>query len=149
MAEENDAASKSEEATPRKLEEARRRGEVAKSIDVPAFASLAGAAGFLAVAGTWMAQSLAAQLRPLIAHPDQFDLSNGGGVGLMRQMLVAALPIIGGVMLAASLAGVGGNLIQHGFLFTAERMKPDLSRLSPAEGFKRLFGLDGLVQFLK
>jgi flagellar biosynthetic protein FlhB len=53
------------------------------------------------------------------------------------------------VMGAAALAGVGGNLIQHGFLFTTDRLKPDPGRLSPAEGFKRLFGVDGQVMFLK
>ena len=50
---------------------------------------------------------------------------------------------------AAALAGVAGNLVQHGFLFTTDRLKPDPSRLSPMEGFKRLFGVDGLVAFLK
>jgi flagellar biosynthetic protein FlhB len=44
---------------------------------------------------------------------------------------------------------VGGNVIQQGFLWTAEKMKPDLSKISPIEGFKRLFGLDGFVQFLR
>jgi flagellar biosynthetic protein FlhB len=149
MADESDSATKTEEATPRKLEEARKRGEVAKSVDVPAFASLAAAAGFIAILGGWMARSLAEQLRPFIAHADAYDLSGGGGTELMRQAAMAAAPIVIGVTLAAGLAGVGGNLIQHGFLLTTERLKPDLSRLSPAEGFKRLFGVDGLVQFLK
>jgi flagellar biosynthetic protein FlhB len=149
MAEENDAATKTEEATPRKLEEARKRGEVAKSIDVPAFASLAAAAGFVAIAGGYLARNLAEQLRPMIAHAGDYDLTGNGGVALMRQAAMAAAPIVLGVMLAAGLAGVGGNLIQHGFLLTGERLKPDPSRISPADGFRRLFGIDGLVQFLK
>jgi flagellar biosynthetic protein FlhB len=53
------------------------------------------------------------------------------------------------VLVATAFAGAAGNVIQHGFLLTTERLKPDLSRLSPAEGFKRLFGLDGLINFLK
>jgi flagellar biosynthesis protein FlhB len=149
MAEENDAATKTEEPTPRKLEEARKRGEVAKSIDVPAFASLAAAAGFIAVAGGYLARNLAAQLQPFIAHAGDYDLTGDGGVDLMRQAASAAAPIVIGVTMAAALAGVGGNLIQHGFLFTGERMKPDVSRISPVDGFRRLFGIDGLVQFLR
>ncbi len=149
MAEENDAASKTEEATPRKLEEARRRGEVAKSLDVPAFASLAAAAGFIALGGGYLARNLAENLQPFIAHADAYDLTAGGGAELLRQAAMAAAPIVIGVMLAAGLAGVGGNLVQHGFLFTTERLRPDPSRLSPAAGFRRLFGIDGLVQFLK
>lgn len=149
MAEQNNSATKTEEPTPRKLEEARKRGEVARSVDVPAFASLAAAAGFIAVAGGYLARNLAEQLQPFIAHADAYDLSGNGGVELLHQVAAAAAPVVIGVMLAASLAGIGGALIQHGFLFTGERLRPDLSRISPAEGFRRLFGIDGLVQFLK
>ena len=149
MAEQNDASTKTEEATPRKLEEARKRGEVAKSMDVPAFASLAAAAGFIFIAGGWMARSLAEQLQPYVAHPDAFDLTGDGGVALLHSTAMAAAPLAIGVMFAAALAGVAGNLVQHGFLFTADRLKPDPSRLSPAEGFKRIFGVDGLVMFLR
>jgi len=53
------------------------------------------------------------------------------------------------VMFAAAAAGVAGNLVQTGLLFTPSRLKPDLNKLSPLAGFKRIFGLDGLVNFLK
>ena len=149
MADDNDASTKSEEASPRKLEEARKRGDVAKSADVPAFASLAAAAGFLAIAGGWMSRDLGAQLLPFFAHPDAFDLSNGGGVVVMRRAMLALMPLLIGVMASAAVAGVGGNLIQHGFLFTPNKLMPDASKLSLAQGFKRLFGIDGLVHFLK
>jgi flagellar biosynthetic protein FlhB len=149
VADESDASTKTEEASPRKLEEARKRGDVAKSSDVPAFASLAAAAGFLAIAGGWMSRDLATQLLPFVAHPDTFDFSGDGGVMVMRRALLALAPILIGVMAAAALAGVGGNLIQHGFLFVPDKLKPDPSRLSLAQGFKRLFGIDGMVHFLK
>ena len=149
MADESDASTKTEEASPRKLEEARKRGDVAKSSDVPSFASLAAAAGFLAIAGGWMARDLAAQLMPFVAHPDAFDFTGDGGVIVMRRAMLALAPILIGVMGAAALAGVGGNLIQHGFLFVPDKLKPDPSRLSLAQGFKRLFGIDGMVHFLK
>ncbi len=149
MADENDASTKSEEASPRKLEEARKRGDVAKSADVSSVASLAAAAGFLAIAGGWMSRDLANQLLPFFAHPDSIDLSAGGAVEVMRRGILAAAPILVGILISAALAGVGGNLIQHGFLFTPAKLMPDASKLSPAEGFKRLFGIDGFVHFLK
>src|SRR5580704_1778002 len=107
MAEESDGSSKTEEATPRKLEEARKRGEVAKSSDVPSWASLTAATGFLAIAGGWMMRDLATQLQPFIAHPDAFDLSGDGAVEMMRRSVLAAAPITLGVMACAALAGVG------------------------------------------
>ena len=144
-----DSGSKTEEATPRKLEEARRRGDVAKSSDVPQWASLVAASGVVAISGGWMAQEMAQRLVPFIMHPDAFDLSGGGGVQVARQALLAAAPIILSVFGAASLAGIAGNVVQTGFMFAPGKLAPDASRVSPFEGFKRIFGIDGLVHFLK
>ncbi|HEY2661588.1 MAG TPA: flagellar biosynthesis protein FlhB [Caulobacteraceae bacterium] len=150
MAEENeDGASKSEEASPRKLAEARRRGDVAKSPDLPAWASLAAATGVMITLGGSMSHTLADQLRPYIERPDAYDLENGGAVQVMRQAFGSAAPIIVAVLGAAALAGVAGNLVQTGFLFSPEKLAPDLSRLSLMKGFQRMFGLDGLVHFGK
>ncbi|MDR3513659.1 MAG: flagellar biosynthesis protein FlhB [Caulobacteraceae bacterium] len=149
MSDTSDASSKTEEATPRRLEEARRRGDVAKSPEVGQWASLAAASGVVAICGGWMAQDLAARLAPFLRHPDAYDLVNGGAVAVARAAMLAGAPIILAVMGAASLAGVAGNLIQTGFLFSPDKLRPDPSHLSPMEGFKRLFGIDGLVNFLK
>jgi flagellar biosynthetic protein FlhB len=59
------------------------------------------------------------------------------------------LPTLAAVMGAAMLAGVGGNLVQHGFLFTTAKLRPDFSKISPAKGFQRLFGIDGLANFVR
>ena len=52
-------------------------------------------------------------------------------------------------MLATILGGVGGNVAQSGLIFTAEKLKPKWSAVSPMQGFKRIFGPDGLAQFVK
>jgi flagellar biosynthetic protein FlhB len=62
---------------------------------------------------------------------------------------MAAAPPLLGVMLAAALAGAAGNLVQHGLLFSPDKLKPDFKRVSPMGGFKRTYGPDGLMQFLK
>ncbi len=149
MAEEPDSGSKTEEATPRKLEEARRRGEVPKSSDLTQWASLTGAVGVVILAGGTMSTHLALQLQPFIEHPQSYDLSNGGGAMVMRTALMAAAPIIFAVMGGAAVAGAFGNLVQHGFLLTPDRLAPDFSRISPMKGFQRLYGIDGMVGFLR
>ena len=68
MAEENDGASKTEEATPRKLEEARKKGDVAKTADVASLLSLAAAFGVIAVGGAYFMRRMAAGLLPFIEH---------------------------------------------------------------------------------
>jgi flagellar biosynthetic protein FlhB len=149
MAEDSDQGSKTEEASPRKLEEARRRGEVAKSHDVPTWASMTAAATVIALSGGRLCNNMANGLLPFIAHPDSYELANGGAVHVMRQALNVAAPAMIAVIGSAALAGAAGNLVQQGFLFTPDKLMPDLSRLSPMKGFQRLFGLDGLVNFFK
>ncbi|HEX8570123.1 MAG TPA: flagellar biosynthesis protein FlhB [Caulobacteraceae bacterium] len=149
MAEESDQSSKTEEPTQRKLDDARRKGDVAKSMDVPQWASLAAVFGVLAIAGGWMARNLAEAFLPFVASPDKVEVSGEGLRSLMATTLVAAAPAVIIVMFAAALAGGAGHLLQTGFLFSPSKLAPDLKKLSPIAGFKRLFGVDALVQFFK
>ena len=68
---------------------------------------------------------------------------------MFRRALSAAAPIMMLTLGAGMACGVAGNFIQQGFLWTTGKMKPDLSKVSPIEGFKRLFGIDGFVQFIR
>ena len=146
---ESEGASKTEEATPRKLDDARKKGDVPKSQDVAPFAGLAAAIAVVATLGGSMSQNLGVALAEFIAHAGDFDLANGGAVALMTRCVWLAAPPVGAVMLAAGLAGAAGNLVQHGLLWSPEKLKPDLNKLSPLAGFKRLFGPDALIQFAK
>lgn len=151
MAEGADPESKTEEATPRKLADARAKGDVAKSMDVGAAASLLGATAVLLGAGGYFASSMAEQLLPFIASPHTMmgGLDAGAGVEIGMHALWAITPFLGALMLATIVGGVGGNLAQSGLIFAGDKLKPQWSRLNPLEGFKRIFGPDGLVQFLK
>jgi flagellar biosynthetic protein FlhB len=149
MSDTSDAASRTEEPTPRKLQQARERGEVVKTQDLSSLASLAAAATVVALGGGWFCRKLMGELTPFLAHPDAFSLENGGGVAVARMATMAALPVLGSVLLAAAAAGIAGNVLQTGLMFTPEKLLPDFSKLSPAAGFKRIFSIDGLMQFLK
>jgi flagellar biosynthetic protein FlhB len=146
---ENHAASRTEEPTPRKLQQAREKGDVAKTPDLAPLAALAATAAVIAIFGGKLARDMAMGLLPFIAHPDQIALEGQGGVSVMRHALLAGAPALLGIMLAAAVAGAAGNLVQHGFLYAPSKLKPDWSRLSPMAGFKRIFGPDGLMNFLK
>jgi len=149
MADETDGSSKTEDATPRRLEEARKEGNVAKSQDVPHWATLAAVTTVLITMGAGLSANLANQLAPFIAHSGDTELAQGGAVIVMRQAVNAASPFIIAVISAAIMAGAAGNLIQTGFLFTPSKLAPDPSRVSPMKGLERMFGIDGLVNFLK
>jgi flagellar biosynthetic protein FlhB len=149
MANTHDAASRTEEATPRRLEEARKEGDVPKSAELAQVCALAGAFGAIAIGGGALGRNLAAALTPFIAHPESIELQGQAGVAVAWRIMSAAAPALATVLGAAMLGGVGGNVVQHGVLFTTAKLKPDLSKLSPAQGFQRLFGVDGLVGFLR
>ena len=151
MADAPDPESKTEEATPRKLADARKKGDVAKSPDVASALSLMGAASVILMSVGWFATSIAEQLVPFIAQPHTMmgGLDAGAGVEIGTRAIWAMAPFLGAVMLATILGGAGGNLAQSGLIFTGEKLKPDWSKVSPLKGFKRIFGPDGLVQFVK
>ena len=149
MADDNDAASKTEEPSSKKLADARKRGEVVKTPDLSSLLSLVGAFSVVAVAGGWLAQDMMTKLVPFLAHPASMSLEGSGGVEVGRNAVMAAMPTLLAVTLVAGLAGAAGNLLQTGFMFTPEKLKPDASKLNVLKAFQRLFAMDNLMNFLK
>ena len=151
MAEGTDPESKTEEATPRKLEEARKKGDVAKSMDVGSALSLMGATSVIVFGGSYFATQIAEDLLPFISSPHQMmgGLDAGAGLEIGMHALWAVAPFLGAVALATILGGAGGSLMQTGLTFSAEKMKPKWDKVSPMGGFKRIFGPDGLMQFVQ
>ena len=147
MAEENDKDTddKTEEASARKLEEARKKGQIARTPELPHSLSV------ITLYGPKACDSLARYLRSLIAETPRLTLilETGHGVSLAQSIILFVAPIMIVLMSGAMLLGVFGNLIQTGFLFLPEKLAPDMSRLNLAEGFKRLFGIDALANFAK
>lgn len=149
MAESEDGASRTEEATPHRLEEARRKGDVAKTPDLSQWASLAGAFSVLAIAGGYLLQRLAGSLTPFLAHSGDLQLSHGGSQLVLREAASAAAPILLSVMFIAGLAGAAASVLQTGFLWSPDKLAPDLKKINPLQGLKRMFGVDSLAQFVK
>jgi len=149
VADDKDPDSKTEEATPQKLEEARKKGDVAKSADVAPALSLLGATAVIVMGGGYFATSIGEAFMPFIASPHLLlgGLEAGAGVEIGMNAVWAVAPFLGAVMLATIIGGVGGNVFQSGFLFSAEKMKPKWEKVSPMGGLKRIFGPDGLMQF--
>ena len=149
MAEESDSGSKTEEPTGRKLEQAREKGDVPKTQDLPHLTSFSAAAAAIVMFGGWMSQQLTNGLLPFLDHPGSIRLEGGGGEAVARQAMMAGAPFIIIVLSAAALAGVGGHLVQTGLLWTPDRLNFDFNKVSPLSGFKKLFGIDALIQFGK
>ena len=148
MAEDTDDASKTEEPTAKKLSDARAKGDVAKSADISQLASLAGAFGVVVIAGGWLARDLVNNLTPFLANAGEMDVE-GGAQGIARHAIFAALPAVMMVMLVSGLLGAAANVAQSGFILSPDKLKPDFKKLDLLKGLGRIFGPDGMMQFLK
>jgi flagellar biosynthetic protein FlhB len=148
MAEEQDDSQKTEEPTQKRIEEARKRGDVAKSQDVPVWFLLMAAAGLLAASGP-VANGIAEPLARIMDHPHAFQLEGGGAQRMMAALLAAlAVPLItvfGGIFVAALL----GHVIQHRPLWSFEKVTPKLDKLDPMKGVGRMFGPQAWMNLLK
>lgn len=148
MAEETDKSQKTEEPTPKRLEDARKKGDIAKSQDVPVWFLFMGAAAVLAGAEP-LARSIASPLTSMLDHPHAFQLSGGGAARLARDLVISIggpLLVVMGVFFVAALAG---HIAQHRPLWTTEKMKPDISKLDPLKGIGRMFGPQGWMNLAK
>ena len=149
MAEDQDQSQKTEEPSQRRLEEARRKGQVASSREVNHALVLASGALFVGVLAPGLALRLTEALRPFIERPHALAI-DAAALGPTFKALVAAL---GWAALPAALLFVGAalasGLIQHGPIWSAAPLAPKLERISPTAGAKRLFALRSLVEFGK
>ncbi len=96
-----------------------------------------------------MGGELIRNLRAFIASPDQIRLSSGALQDLLTEVVYglsyAVLPVFGLLVIVAA----AGTLLQHKFVFTTEKLKPKLSKISPLAGAKRLFSSQSVMEFLK
>lgn len=148
MAEDQDQSQKTEEPTQKKLDDARKKGDVAKSQDVPVWFILAAGAALMAAAGP-IAGGIGHPLHMLLDHPHQFELDNGGAQRLMADILASLAPWMAVVFGMIMVFAVVGHLVQSMPLWTAEKMKPKLDKLDPIKGLKRMFGPQGWMNLLK
>jgi flagellar biosynthetic protein FlhB len=138
---------RTEKATPKRQEEARKKGQVAKSADLNGAVVML--AGLLALSafGPAMFHQLRDSMQEtlgLISTPDVLDgpgLIRVFGAG-MRTVGVAVAPIAG----VCAFAGLAVNVVQVRFRFSGEALKPDPKRINPLQGAKNIFGPQALVE---
>jgi flagellar biosynthetic protein FlhB len=149
MADDRDESQQTEEPTARRLEQAREHGDVVTSGEVTTLFLLFGGTLGIAIFAKSAALELGSLFRTFIAQPDQIATDPGALQILMGDVLIKLAAIIGPFLGLMMVAGVAANVVQHRPGFSFERIKPNLSKLSPISGFKRLFGFDGMANVFK
>lgn len=140
---------RNEEATPYKLEQARKQGTVAKSADFTAVAILATMVGVLYASG-WDGLRESGRLQQtILARAADLDWGADGIAAWLAQILTGMLTILAPLFLALFIAAVLVNLLQAGPIFTVKPLTPDLNRINPGAGFKRIFSMRTLYEAVK
>lgn len=150
MAETQDKESRTEEATDKRLTDARGDGNVPMSREATNFSYLLAALLVIAVLGQTFIMHFADLLAGLLANAGSIHINNGGDLSLLFDVVGKSSALITApIILSFTAAGVLAAVLQTPPVPIFKRITPDISRLSPAKGFKRLFSLSGTVEFLK
>ena len=144
---ENDA--KTEDPSQKKLEDAHKKGDVAKSQEVVTWFMLLGSAAIFAMMAPGTAASLAQSLKLIIMNADQFELGGAGFAAFFNNLALALLGTVLIPLVVLSSCAILANLIQHRPLLSTEPLIPKFSKISPLAGAKRLFSTESLVNFGK
>ena len=149
MADESDSSDKTEDPTQKRLDDAHERGDVAKSQEINTWFVIAGGTLVLQTFSGSIGGGILMPLRNLIAKSWMIH-TDGASLLLLTQSLGYALMAALGVpFLLLALAAIAGNMVQHRLVWSAESLKPKFSKVSPASGFKRIFGKQAAANFAK
>ncbi|KPB04379.1 flagellar biosynthesis protein FlhB [Bacillus sp. CHD6a] len=140
---------KTEKATPKKKQDTRKKGQVAKSADVNTSFVLISVFLCLLAIGPWMK----VEILNLFEHAFRVYLLEEVTVQkvhmIFLELIMQLVWIVGPIMLAAFLGAVVANYLQVGPLFSTEAIQVKLNKLDPIQGFKRIYSVRAIVEFVK
>jgi flagellar biosynthetic protein FlhB len=150
MADDQDQSSKTEEPTERKLRRLREEGQVPTSREVNSLFALLGMLVVVGLVLPWSMGRLGTDMVAMLADAGTTPLDGRASIGAVLtraglHALVMGLPLL----LALLVAGYAGSIIQNGFIFSGHSLIPNLEKISPLAGLKRLFSLKSLAEFIK
>lgn len=144
-----DMGERTEDPTPKRKQESREQGQVAKSSDLAAVSLLFIGTVGIALAASWMLGEGATVMRKALGDGSLGDPTDVSSVVTDTTWLALhAARIAAPLLLIAWFAAILGQFMQVGWLFTLHPLQPSLSKLNPLNGFKKIFGMSGLVKVL-
>ena len=148
MSEKTDAE-KTEQATPKRREEARKKGQVASSREISSVFVLFSSLMVFFFMGSHMHSKLIEMMRWLFQSCCTIDLNVSSVMSLFMNLLKFFGVIMAPLMLVVLAAGIAGNCLQVGLLFTGEPLVPKFSKLNPLSGAKKMLSVKSLGELVK
>ncbi|MCK6442091.1 flagellar biosynthesis protein FlhB [Elstera cyanobacteriorum] len=146
---EEDESSKTEEPTPKKLQEARDQGNVIQSRDVVNFAMLGASALVLTAFGAMMSHKITLIARAFIERAWDIRVDDTNFTVIIGELLLGIAVSLLVPMGILAIAAFAAFYLQFGLLFAPKSIEPKLDKIDPIKGFGRLFSMRNIVEFLK
>ena len=141
---------RTEKPTAKKLDDARKKGQIAQSREIPSALILMTSLAVFYFGGRAMAQHLADLMRISFNNLGGGWIQNPGSVSLMMGWLFdQTLSLLLPMMLSLLVIGIVANVAQFGFNLKEDLLAPDFKKLNPISGLKRLISLKSLVELMK
>lgn len=147
--EQADDSQKTEDPTPKKIEESRKKGQVALSREINNWVMLFTGTIVILAIGPYSLSALKNHMENYIAKAHIMPSVPGGLGFVLGDSFWTILGILGLPLLILMVAAFLGPFLQIGPLFAPEVIKPDVSKISPFQGFKRLFSMRSIMEFVK
>ena len=146
---ESDDSQKTEDPTSKRLDDARKQGQVANSREVNNLFMMLALTLSVAMFGSAVAGDIKNLALPFVESTDQIP-TDIGHLQMLGWRLFAHILMVGIVpMILALFAAFGSSYLQFGLLWSAEHLMPSLNKISPIAGFGRIFSIRSFVEFLK
>jgi flagellar biosynthesis protein FlhB len=140
---------KTEAPTAKRRNEAREKGTVAKSTEINSVLVLLAGLILLKLFGPWMMKEMSGCIVEYLRQAGKTQMDVGRMVELTTGSIILMLKILMPVSLGILVVGVLSNVLQVGFLFTTQPLVPNLNKIDPFSGMKRLFSARSTIEAFK
>ena len=149
MADESSGQEKTEEPTGRRLSEARKKGDVTKSMEVPSAAVLLLGLFTLYATGGYMLEQLLAVLRYYLGHLHTIKITPGNMMTITQNSMLQFGLMVGPLMAVVLVTALAANYAQIGVIFTTEKIAPSFEKINPIKGTANIFSMQTMANTVK
>jgi flagellar biosynthetic protein FlhB len=140
---------KTENATPKKRDDARKKGQVVRSIEINAVLNVLMTLVVLKISGGFMMHHMKQLAAHFWGNPATFSLTPDAMGGFITFIISRTILMLLPVLCVVFAVGILSNVMQFGFLVTFEPLKPSFEKINPARGFQRIFSKRLLYELAK
>lgn len=145
----SEGGEKTEEATPKKKSDAKKKGQVAKSKELTSALGLLVITLVISILGGYIVNSLKQTLTMFLRDYSTISIDNNSLRGIFITSFIRIAIVFLPVAIPIAIMGILANVAQSGKILTTEPLKPKLEKINPISGFKRMFSLKAVVDLIK